>query len=452
MEVLSTFLISDTGTYFSAHNFAEEDVMGPVFGALVLSRNNESSSKKSMTDTAIEITTSGQEVWNQALKVSLSDMDPWKDPSRKINVLALKAGAMARCILDILGREKTAQLLSSIRESHRGGTFLFEDMKSAGKDLGVDFEGLFGDLLLSTSLPGFICSKAEVYRLPDSENGMPRYQLLISIRNDESVPGVFRFRYSIMSGQKQEWSTSDPMIMKGKHAARFGMVLFQPPQDILIEPYISLNRGPFSIPLEQVDHETIRNVKAIEGFENLPWSVPDSPFIIVDNLDKGFEVTEEGNKKDVPKGRRMASISLGGQGLSTSTSFIAPPEWTYLDLPGSWGKYRHTTAVIKSGEGKKLATFTALIHKTGSWTLWLHMPDKQKSFPWSKFGTWTMVIKDSNVDRHNAEFNSGAALEGWNQVETFDLPDGEVSVTLSDKTDGDLVMADAIRWSPTVGE
>ncbi len=451
MEILSTLLVTDTNSYFSAHSFTDEDPMGVIFGALVFSQNNETS-KKSMTDTAIALSTSGQEVWNQVLKISLRDMDPWDDPALKINVLALKAGAMARCIMDILGREKTAQFLSSIREAYKGRTFSFDDFKNKGKAMGIDFEKLFGDWLGSTSLPGLIVSNAEAYRLPDSENGMPRYQLLISVRNDEPVPGVFRFQYRVGTGEKQEWSKSDPISIGGNHAVRSGMTLFQPPEDILIEPYISLNRGNFTVPLQNIDHDKIINMEPIEGLEDIPWTPPESPFIIVDNLDKGFEIMEGDKKRDVKKGRPSAALSLNEKGLSTSSFFTATPDWTYLDLPGSWGKYRHTTAVVKAGEGEKTATFTASINRTGSWDLWYHIPDKQKSFPRYNFGTWNLVVRDSNGDQFDIEFNSDAALEGWNQVAIMDLPKGEVSVTLSDKTDGDLVLADAIRWSPSIQE
>jgi hypothetical protein len=276
--------------------------------------------------------------------------------------------------------------------------------------------------------------------------------LLISVRNDEPVPGVFRFQYRVGAGEKQEWSKSYPIRIDGKHAIRFGMVLFQPPEDILLEPYISLNRGSFTILLQAVDHDKIIDIKAIEGVEEIPLSPPGNPFIVVDNLDEGFEVLENKKKKDVPEDRRGVGANLSGKGLTTWTFYFASPEWTNLDLPGSWGKYRHTTAVVKAGEGTKKAIFTSVIHKRGSWDLWLHMPDKKSSFPWSKFGTWSLVVKDGVGDQHEIKFNSDAAFQGWNQVETLNLPKGVVSVTISDKTDGDLVLADAIRWSPSDGE
>ncbi len=450
METISTLLVLETRNYFSAHSFAENDGIGELIGLFIVSGVTDPSSRNTMADTAIDIMASEPEVWEHILKVALIEMDPWKDPSSTIDVLTLKTGAMARCIMDILGPEKTGQLLSSLRETHKGKSFSFDDMNDQGKALGIDFEALFGDWLGSTALPGFIVTNAEVYRLIDSKDAIPRYQLLISMRNDEPVPGVIRLQYRV--GENQELIRSDPLLLHEKSAGRFGIVLSRPPEAVWLEPYISLNQRSFMIPLKRSDFGKIRNAEAIEGFEGLPWALPKDPYIVVDDLDEGFEVFEGEEKKCVSRGFRVASAGLSNQGLSTATSYGISPTWSRLELPGSWGKYRHTTALVKAGDGTKKAIFTAEIHKAGSWDLELHMPDKQGSFPRAKFGTWTVIVKDSAGDPHEMEFNSNAAFQGWNPVETLDLPEGVVTVTSSDKTDGDLVVADAIRWSPSVSK
>ena len=76
----------------------------------------------------------------------------------------------------------------------------------------------------------------------------------------------------------------------------------------------------------------------------------------------------------------------------------------------------------------------------------------QSVFPGRKWGTWNLVIKDSNGDQHEISFYSKAAAQGWNLAESLFLPEGETSVIFSDKTDGQLVVADAIRWSPSAGD
>lgn len=47
-----------------------------------------------------------------------------------------------------------------------------------------------------------------------------------------------------------------------------------------------------------------------------------------------------------------------------------------------------------------------------------------------------------------ATLDASAAAPGWNLVGGWSLDDGELTVALSNATDGELVMADAIRWVP----
>jgi len=54
--------------------------------------------------------------------------------------------------------------------------------------------------------------------------------------------------------------------------------------------------------------------------------------------------------------------------------------------------------------------------------------------------------------QHEIKFDSKAASTGWSLVGSIVLPEGETTVTISDKTDGRFVVADAIRWSPSAGK
>ena len=44
------------------------------------------------------------------------------------------------------------------------------------------------------------------------------------------------------------------------------------------------------------------------------------------------------------------------------------------------------------------------------------------------------------------EYDARTAIPGWNDVGTFELPAGPVRVTVSDATDGQAIVADAVRW------
>ena len=56
------------------------------------------------------------------------EMDPWKEPRVSIDVLTLKGGAMARSMLDQLGRERVGKFLTALREGHTGANYTREDV------------------------------------------------------------------------------------------------------------------------------------------------------------------------------------------------------------------------------------------------------------------------------------------------------------------------------------
>ncbi len=46
------------------------------------------------------------------------------------------------------------------------------------------------------------------------------------------------------------------------------------------------------------------------------------------------------------------------------------------------------------------------------------------------------------------EFDGRDAVAGWNHLGDFDLESPQVSLVVTDRTDGEVVVADAIRWRP----
>jgi ABC-type transport system involved in multi-copper enzyme maturation permease subunit len=453
MEVLSNLLITETKTYFSAHIFLQGDGLDRMINTAVGTYVGDPLKTNSIVDQTIGSAVSRPEVWDKALDVSLKDMDPWEDPALTVDVLTLKANAIAQSILDTMGREKTGQFLASIRQAHKGESFSLNDMTESVKALGYDLTDILGDWLGSTELPGFVCEKARIYRIPDSENGNPRYQMLFTIRNDEPVPGFFRFIYRYEGeGGKPHFVNSNPIRLVGKRVARFGAIVSDPPGSIFLEPYISLNRTSILLPLSAPDKRKIENTEAIEGLEELPYSVSREESIIIDDLDPGFSVMDEEKGRGLRIVARKDKKKATDHGLPVTSTNRIPRAWSRAVYITSFGKYRQTLAVVGNGEGKKKAMFKADINRPGQWELELHIPPKQGIMPGRRWGTCHLVITDGNGDQHEIKFNSQTASPGWNMLERIYLTEGETTVTISDKTDGEFVVADAIRWSPSVGD
>ena len=131
-------------------------------------------------------------------------------------------------------------------------------------------------------------------------------------------------------------------------------------------------------------------------------------------------------------------------------AFRLPTRWSRADSTTAWGAYRHTVAYKKAGKGAARAVFRAELPRSGSWELELHLCHKDRFRAAPKWGTWQLAVSDRG-DTTEVEFDAETAPRGWSQVGRFELAAGEVTVTLSDATEGQVVVADAIRWVPQRG-
>lgn len=213
--------------------------------------------------------------------------------------------------------------------------------------------------------------------------------------------------------------------------------------------------------LNKPNEEKIVTTDPIEGIKEVPYTLLLESSIVVDDLDPGFKVI----KKEKDKGLRITAMEAKyrrtDQGLPITPVNVIPSDWSRIVNPGSYGKYRHTLALIGAGEGEKEAVFTTNINQTGEWDLELYIPSrqdvipniswKQDLMPGKQLGTYNLVITDGNGDQHEIKFDPKTAPPGWNPVGNIDLPKGKTTVTISNKTDGDYVVADAVRWSPAAG-
>jgi hypothetical protein len=288
-----------------------------------------------------------------------------------------------------------------MRKNLTGGGFTVSDVKIALKEQGFDMDASLGDWLGSTGLPGFVVQEAKAYRIADDTNGSPRYQLLFTVRNDEPVPGTFYFAYYYTAqNQRPELIAGETIHLAGRHAIQYGTIVSRLPSMYFLAPVLSYNRSTFELQMAPVNHEHIVDAEIIEGVKDIPWEIPSSSSIVVDDLDEGFSTLHEGKKgkglrvrakdkekKDTDQGLPYISYNVLPRGLGL------PSEWTRISNGMSYGKYRHTAAYIRKGEGAKKALFSAELPQSGAWDIEIYIP-MRTIFTGRKWGRWSGVIID----------------------------------------------------------
>lgn len=445
-ELSERLIVDDTG-YFSARLFKAEQGNQTIQTTLMTSALNggagpDSSLRRNQTQRV--------GVWDTVLTVSLNTLDPRKKPQDTLDVLTLKGGGMVRSLLDGLGRERSGELLAQLRKTHRGQTFTRDDVAALGESLDTDLASWLSVWLDETDLPAFVAEEARAFRLPDSEDGTPRYQVLLRLRNDGPVAGHCMMQTYF--GDSSAPSKSEPLRIEAHSEVELGDVVSKPPTTVHLEPYLALNRRGFGITPEADDIEQTVDGEPFVGIRELEYSVPESASIVVDDLDEGhFRANEKEGRSFFRLGGRAGEDQDLDGGIPANRVGPPPSRWERVQIWGAYGKYRHTAAVVSPKNEEQTAVFTAELPEDGSWSLEFFVATGlrqrilgvQGSMP----KTYDLTIEDSS-GAQELSFDASAAVAGWNLLGEFELAGGEVSVEVAAGEGSRLIVADAIRWTP----
>lgn len=462
LEDLSTLLVSGRRGYFSAH------LMTNINQAVNAVMNNLQG-ENAISESVIRARTGPLQLalWDTALQTRLADIDPQADPQRALDTLTLKGGKLAEVMRDNLGPDAVGQLLARLLEQHAGSSFTLADFVAAAEYVSADVRPLIEDWIGGTALPGFVVRSVEQYRLPDDENGASRYQLLVRLGNEEPAVGFARISWTVPGrntgaggpvlaerGQQPQpgavvnpvTSNSDLIRFAGRSAVEFGVVLSVPAVNVRVLPYLALNRDDFVAAALPPGEPPRRDVAPFEGVREVPLDFGRDKRIVADDLDEGFSIVSDEAGSDLRLGGQGTSDEQLDQGLPVATN-ASPARWSRRPGPAAWGRYRHTFAYVRGGEGKTRAVMPATVPAAGVYELEIHTPQFNQFVNAANRTRWSIAIVAGDV-RETVDFDAGGAQAGWNLVGEYRLPAGEVRVEISDRADGGLIIADAVAWSP----
>ena len=388
----------------------------------------------------------GMNLENRSNEFSFIGVDAMSS-TEGVDILIHKGNLLALAINSVLGRNRIAEFLTTMRKRHGGRTFSLDDFIAGLAEVDPAMASTIEHCMREDSFPGFLVSDARVIRLPDDENGVPRYQSTIHVRNDEPVPGVAGF--GMRGPSSQMWG---PFVhVPARTTLEFGIVSQTMPSEVRVETYLSQNARVMRLPAPRVDPELIVAEEPLIGVRPSDWMPPDLG-IVVDDLDAGFSYVSPPEK-----GFRFGTASEDEEIMPEYYWGARVPGWHRQGDPltMSWGKYRRTLTRILAGVGDGSATFAAELPDGGVWRLYYHLPGASASEghawraggwnPGDDFGTYNLEIVAGDL-RIPVAYDARMAVPGWNDIGTFELPAGGVSVTVSDATDGQVIVADAVRW------
>ena len=445
--------------------------------------------------TRIGPATNGREVianlpstWEDIEHTSLFDLEFASKPIPSFRALLTKIDVLVQSMVEQYGAKEMANFLRQLTREFQGQSYTLEDFYTAAEAAGVASDEWVRGWLEGTTLPGFLVENTQITKLSDSENS--KYQTSFVLHNAETVFGMVRVFWS--ADRRAHFRTrygdirfSEPIHLSGSQSVQVSIQSVDPLIAIEIDPYLALNRAIFSVPLPKIDEESVTQGSAQPFLTDIEWSPPDSPSVIVDDLDQGFSIhgqtSEQQNRFNIPFTLVIPTVEKDYDFglLVTRSSSLLIGQWSRVYDDESYGRYRRTYAVVEEGKRITSAKFSTSLPHTGRWDLEYFMPApaflmsrregtvvavrgvRQRryyeregmSVPDTPEERYLITIRDGNSEWAE-EFDITQAGFGWNKVGSYLLGATEAEVQVSDFAGHEdiKVFADAIRWTPVDAE
>jgi hypothetical protein len=368
------------------------------------------------------------------------------------------------------------------------------DLKKFNDDFknkfGFDFYPYLNDWFNAREQPGFLFKDPRANEIIVGDRS--RYQVTFIVSNPESVAGLFNISFrtggangmSLLNqkikleasqnrggggdkfamdirGRGMDADDISGIVFMGPHEAkRIGIVLDNQPREMLINTLFAKNiPGDISFPVNDIikSKDNTKEFSGEEKLEALP-ALSDPADIIVDNEDPGF-ITSRQNTIS-PLKSLLGVKNRNGNTYMKISGWNTPEYWQPVVNTTYFGMYARSAVYTRAGTGDKFVVWKTAIKKPGYYDIYCYI-DKSLSNTGGKSAgdnnqdegerrdneyrdMHYKVYHDDGVEDISLDYENASG--GWNNLGRFYLSHDSAKVMLTNKSAGQLVIGDAIKW------
>ena len=299
------------------------------------------------------------------------------------------------------------------------------------------------------NLPGFLIKDIETYKVLEGE--FTKYQLKFKISNPEDIDGLVTVNIDLDNQEIQEDNNqvnvdfAKEIYVPAHTAKEIGFVFTNEPNRMNIYTHISEN-----LPNNIVyDFDSFEEIKKIAAFDNICETemfthLNEPNEIIVDNEDEGFEIIQTSNKSYL---KALVDKNKKQPYKYEWIRYWNPPvEWKSVLRSGFYGKYVRSAAYTSSAGEERKAVWSAKLPEAAFYDVYCHLEK-------ININRRNQTRKsDYNFKVHHADGVEEIHLldeeleNGWNYLGSFFINPETAKVELTNKSIGQMVFADAIKW------
>jgi ABC-type transport system involved in multi-copper enzyme maturation permease subunit len=352
-----------------------------------------------------------------------------------------------------LGESDVDTIVTRLINSHQHQFIAFEELDSI-------FQSRFKTNLVDETnrwynqkrLPGFIIKDLATYKVREGE--ATRYQIKFLLTNAENADGLVTLNIELNDPNRrdEEWNNdnfkidySKKIFVPGSSSFEIGILFNTEPARMSMVTHISKNL-PYNLLINFPGFTETRNVHAVDGIHGIAYTDTREAKgeVIIDNEDKGFsehQATSQAYLKSIVK-----TANNNRYKYSSIHSWNPPREWKAVLRSEFYGRYVHSASYTRAGTGERSAAWVAKLPEKASYDVYFYL-DKLN-------GVWRrsnkspdynfLIYHDQGIEK--IKKSSVDAEDGWNYLGTFSFSSDSARVEMNNKTLGDMIIADAVKW------
>ncbi|MBI9039018.1 MAG: hypothetical protein JEY97_12865 [Bacteroidales bacterium] len=348
------------------------------------------------------------------------------------------------------GEDEFNKFLNRFIEKYKHRSFSFEDFeKEIENKFNENITNEVSNWYSKKELPGFLIKDLQTYKVMEGE--FSKYQIRFKISNPEEVDGLITINIDLsdpnrVRRRRQENEAPDftkKIHIPAKTAKEIGFVFTSEPARMNIYTHISENL-PNNLIYDFSAFDEIRKVAVFDEVKNceLYDDILNENEIIVDNESDNFEFTQDLQKSYLKS--LIDENKKEGCKYSGIRYWSPPAEWKSVLRSAFYGKYVRSAVYTKSGHGERAAIWEAPLENEGQYDVYCHINKLNTRRANRKSNYNFKVFHDGGMQEFTL---SDEELEdGWNYLGTFFISPSNAKVELTNKSIGEMIFADAIKW------
>ena len=357
-----------------------------------------------------------------------------------------------------LGEKELDTLFTGLIADYPHKLIPFEELNTRIQErFNINLTGQIQNWYVQHLLPGFLIRNISSYKVMDSE--VTKYQVRFQLSNSENSDGIITLNVELNDPNRQSGSDfngynfqdnfnvdfSKKIFLPAKSSFNVGYVFNTEPARMSVVTHISRNL-PNNLIYSFSGFSEIRNVSLLDEVIQIPFFdlASEKNETVVDNEDKGFSYKQAANEaylKSLVNKKHTKKYNY-----TMLNSWRPPREWRAVLRSEFNGNYVHSAYYTRGGAGERTVTWKAALPKKAAFDVYFFL-DKV-NLGWRRTNKTPdynfTVYHDNGIEKINR--STEEADHGWNYLGTYTISSDTGRVELTNKTTGDIIFADAVKW------